>query len=821
MAKCKNILILMAVISVIISCKKDSFLQASVKDKLITLKIDEQTLSSRISLTEENSVVVTKWEENDQLDVWPRVSGGTSTVYQTVNDVSQFKIASGAGTKSATFTGSIIGITEEYPEYLNVIYRKNITNSGTGIGNRDSDGAFQCDATHMLLTSDLNKAPLILAGVFQKTEEKTYSPVGGRLLHGGVLFKINISGMDKSKVVKQMTMVGQTDKNMGLRPSFCLTSDGKFDYISAGGAKSGVITLTSEDESVKTDENGNLTVYAYIVPKNITKLVSDRTINILYGDGKEVKVGILKFAGKTIELGKCYTVDFEISSESGNEGENDDTGAIEGVFTESLQIYSYPNVIVEAGKLGHLKKSEKYNVSVIQGDKEYGVYVMQDYNTLKAEGNAQAKNFMTTYNHTANFSFKNSIQVKISRRDGGSMSNAVVYPKQKNYQYYVSGNDLIITLDRWAYIYVQVPGLKDDPLFVFADPYEENIPSVEDSEVLNASMSIEDIRNRITTTTKSTIYFRPGVYSFGTQTNNTYPGYKIPILSNKNYYISGGAVVIGSFSGESGVSNTKFYGRGVITACGKERIANTDGIPFNLYNTGGGTNNLIEGLQFNNPAHFCILSRGELITQYTKMFGWWHQTDGWGAESNSTIQDCFIKVNDDYIKIYRSNQTAKNIVMYKQINGAGIQLGWGTYGAAQNGTIEDIYIVNEDAKTPGIGNTAVVDLMNNGGSEINNMHFKNFYIENKIQMFLCLNSNGGKLSNFTFENIYEQKGAYNMNNYIITQTSNKGTYENFEFINYYINDNKVFSEDDMNLKQGYASDKKLINEVKLVTPVFR
>lgn len=500
---------------------------------------------------------------------------------------------------------------------------------------------------------------------------------------------------------------------------------------------------------------------------------------------------------------------------------NDETEENTAVMTETLQLYKYPDIIVEAGKLGHLKKSEVFNVSVIQENKEYDVYVMQDYNTLKAEGNAQAKNFMTTYNHTANFSFKNSIQVKVSRKDGGSMSNAVVYPKAKNYQYTVSGNDLLITLDKWAYIYVQVPGLDDDPLFVFADPYEENIPSLQESEVLDADMSIDEIKTKISNTSKATIYFRPGVYSFGTQTNNTYPGYKIPIVSNKNYYIPGGAVIIGSFSGESGASNTKFYGRGVITACGKERIANTDGIPFNLYNVGGGTGNVIEGLQFNNPAHFCILSRGELITQYTKMFGWWHQTDGWGAESNSTIQDCFIKVNDDYIKIYRSNQTARNIVMYKQINGAGIQLGWGTYGAAQNGIIEDIYIVNEDAKTPGIGNTAVVDLMNNGGSEINNMRFKNFYIENKIQMLLCLNSNGGKLSNFTFENIYEQKGAYQPNNYIITQNSNKGTYENFEFINYFINDNKVLSEEDMNLKQGYANDKKLVEDVKLVVPEFK
>lgn len=491
--------------------------------------------------------------------------------------------------------------------------------------------------------------------------------------------------------------------------------------------------------------------------------------------------------------------------------------------TETLQLYDYPDVIVEAGKLGHLRRSEKFTVSVTQDEEEHDVYVMQDYNTLKAEGtNNQAKNFMTTYNHSANFSFKNSVQIKVSRKDGGSMSDAVVYPKEKKYQYSVSGNDLIITLNSWAYVYVQVPDLKDDPLFIFADPIENNIPAPASCEVLDASMDISDIRTKITSTSKKTIYFKPGIYSFGSQTNNTYPGYKIPIVSDKNYYIPGGVVIIGSFYGESGISNTKFYGRGIITTCGKERIPNSDGIPFNLYYAGNGENNVIEGLHFNNPAHFCVLSRGQLTTQYTKMFGWWHQTDGWGGGDNSTIKDCFIKVNDDFIKIYAANQTADNIVMYKQINGAGIQLGWNAAGQASNCRITNIYVVNEDDKKPAsLTNTAVIDLVNNEGSIITDITFRDFYLENMVQMFLCLNNNNGKLNNFIFENIYEQQGANNENNYIVTKKEAQGTYSNFTFINYFIKDKQVLSEKNMNLIQGYDLGDNKVENVRLFTPIFR
>ena len=88
-------------------------------------------------------------------------------------------------------------------------------------------------------------------------------------------------------------------------------------------------------------------------------------------------------------------------------------------------------------------------------------------------------------------------------------------------------------------------------------------------------------------------------------------------------------------------------------------------------------------------------------------------------------------------------------------------------------------------------------------------------------MFICLNIHGGNLSNLTFENIYEKKGAYNKNNYFVTQINQKGSFNNIVFDNYYIEEKKISSGKEMNLIQGYATDKTLNQEITLFTPTFK
>lgn len=477
---------------------------------------------------------------------------------------------------------------------------------------------------------------------------------------------------------------------------------------------------------------------------------------------------------------------------------------------DSVCVYSYPNVILNSSE-GCLKQSDVYHVKVLQQGKSSDVYVLQDANTNQLDASNRVARLMTNNNHTAEFSFSGRIQVVISRKDGKTMNGSLVYPKVKKYDYTYKGKNLIINLSSWAYIYVETPDLNKNPLFIFADSIETDVPSKLNSEVLEPTMGIEELKYRIKTTKNDVIYFDKGIYLFGDKKGTDYEGFKIPLLSNKKYYVPGGAVIVGSFSNEGAVSHCKLYGRGIITGCGLGRLAGASSIPYNLYNTGVGHDNIIEGLQFNNPPHFCILSRGELKTQFTKMFGWYYQTDGWGGGDHSELRNCFIKVNDDFIKIYKDNMSVNNVIMYKQINGAGIQLGWNSYGSAKNCKIENIYIVKEDEKVPNLlSNTAVINMISNGGGTISGLLFKNIYVENTIQRFLGLCGSHGSVNDLRFENVYLPVNMFGCGNYVATYDDTQ--FRNFSFTDVFVGGMKLLRDADFDFRQYLVKDKRCITD---------
>ncbi len=492
----------------------------------------------------------------------------------------------------------------------------------------------------------------------------------------------------------------------------------------------------------------------------------------------------------------------------------------------TIKSYHYPEVIIDGEGLGYLKRSEFFAVEASDGTQSHEVYVMADRNqyqqTTLAEGKSNTSLIMTNHNHTAGFSFDGDIEVRVKRLDGGTLQGVEVLPKQKGYEHRVEGDELIISLSEWAYIYVSFPDLEKEPLFIFADPKETDAPSKDDNDVelLTADMSASQIKEIITSTTKRVIYFSEGVYNFDTKTlDDKYSGYQIPMLSNKEYYIPGGAVIVGSFYGDD-CENNKMHGRGIVTACGKIRLGSSRAIPYNLYlQGGGGRGNTLEGIHFNCPNHFAVLGRGDLKTRYCKMFGWWHQTDGWGGGDYAVIEDCFIKANDDFIKLYNLEQRVSNVVLYKQVNGAGIQLGWGSYARAHKTIVDGVYVVGDDPKPNGdVSNTAVVNLRTNKGSTMSDVVMRNIYVESDYQRFIGIDLTDGVFKNFTFENIQIEGNNISETNYFVLRDG-KGKYSNILFKDLVINGKKITSDDEWGVKQGYSNRDKRITKYKNVVKI--
>ena len=465
--------------------------------------------------------------------------------------------------------------------------------------------------------------------------------------------------------------------------------------------------------------------------------------------------------------------------------------------TAQVWVYDYPDTIVYTAVNGRNFRSVKYDVRVIQNDAVYPSYVLADYNTFP-DG---SRDKMTEWNHSTTFSFQGPVQVEVMKKDSSGIGTCNVYPLTLEIPWTIeNGNKLVITLDEPRKMYVEMQGMGEHPLFIFADPPEEEVPDPQgaDVELITTGMTALEVKTAINGTTKEVIYFEKGVHFYGEETNNTYPGYQLPVRSEKTYYIPGGAFVVGSLRG-SGVNNTTIRGRGIISACGKERLAQSESIPFNLiYLDNGGENQVVEGLTFTNPAHFVVLSRGQMAATNLKMFGWWHQTDGFGGEHGSSLHDAFIKVNDDFVKVYRDNQRFSNLVIYKQINGAAFQLGWNTYGSASGCKVSDIYIVKDDDKVPGsTSNTAVISLVNNGGSTISNNTFERIYIENDVQRTIGIKVQGGSVQNLWVSELYHS-GKDKAGNYLIAEDGGliKDVYLN---LNYY-GEKCMRSKEDYNMR---------------------
>ena len=193
----------------------------------------------------------------------------------------------------------------------------------------------------------------------------------------------------------------------------------------------------------------------------------------------------------------------------------------------------------ENAQTPNLKNFAQYDVKIRQNNKLYDSYVLADWNTYA--GAARPK--ITDWNHSTCFSFSGTVQVEVTKLDKINIGSCKIYPLVFNVPYSISGNKLVITLDQPRKLLVEMQGMEKQPLFIFADAPEVNVPDPKSKNVLliTTDMSAGQVKNAINTTNKPIIYFARGVHSYGDATNSSYPGFRLPVLRNKTYYIPGGA----------------------------------------------------------------------------------------------------------------------------------------------------------------------------------------------------------------------------------------------------------------------------------------
>ena len=365
------------------------------------------------------------------------------------------------------------------------------------------------------------------------------------------------------------------------------------------------------------------------------------------------------------------------------------------VYAENSGINVYPPV-------PGLTPSDKYSFKVRTEDSQNWLDPFAFVTTCQQGGetNRYYRHLEDWSNTYINFEMSNNIpvEIEISKVDGSSISTAVVHPAQKVNSCEVVNGKAYVRLNNPALFTVDIDGQMDTQdtgrvrmdgwgvesfyngppihtLTIFANPFLENKPSLNNPNVLTVTPG------QIPPSDGSwdVLYFLPGVHDIGRM---------FRLHSQKSYYIPGDAIVHGTMNNNrtwNDGHNIKIFGHGTLAG---ERIPHPqDEIPASLESDDwkyrpieiyGARNSTVEGITITDPAHHSLmLVNGYLLEEptnvhWTKIFSWRANGDGINPFGNVSVEDCFIRTQDDCL--YVNGRGIRRVVLWTDANGSSFVL---------------------------------------------------------------------------------------------------------------------------------------------------
>lgn len=274
--------------------------------------------------------------------------------------------------------------------------------------------------------------------------------------------------------------------------------------------------------------------------------------------------------------------------------------------------------------------------------------------------------------------------------------------------------------------------------------------------------------NNLDSITEEIVYFGPGAYYMPWYYHAQLPA------SVKWVYLAPGAFVKGAFQfvhDNQGVY--KFTGFGVVSGEKYVYEADTDnGYQHRIAsNCHGSCVKLLrlqasttmqqyldlQGVTFMEPPyHSFVVYGGEnnfqmRVENFKMVGGWYWQTDGIELYTNGTMKNTFFHSNDDVLKVYHSNLSIDNTVIWKNENGPVIQWGWAPRNM-DNVRVTNTYVIhNKMYWTDVKGNTCVINsapswsstdplAAPNAGTTVSNLTVENLYVEGKTNCAIRLHA---------------------------------------------------------------------------------
>lgn len=487
--------------------------------------------------------------------------------------------------------------------------------------------------------------------------------------------------------------------------------------------------------------------------------------------------------------------------------------------------------------------SDQYKVEIQDSKgnwKEAYVYL----NDARSDGNGSDRQKDRSFSYVT-FELNQALKVRVKRKEGATGSVKIrpsrlgistttvnsstveftLKPKQKVSVEF--GNEM-----KKCYFYDDAQCMKDI-LVLFADePADNELSSYSNSEIYYVSAGNHKSGYKSTlgnANGKSVVVFQPGVYDIG---------YWAVPTNIDHIHVEGGALVYGAIDVQpygnpdpndyqngwrqfNLKESFKLTGHGVISGSNIRWHLNK----FGVYEQNDMWWRLIKGVQFavenltlkdvtieDSPYWVMSFANDDdnrtkgTMTNFKLVGAWTYNNDGTPIPegANSSISDCFIHANDDAFKLYNSDSSINNCVVWQSENGAVFQTGWfpKTIDNVTTSNIDVIWL--ENWYHPG-NNLGLLNFANaGGGGTISNLNFNNIYVEGNVMRIIGLSpSNGQKFDGITFKNLivdqmnYDSQGTGRFN---YLTPSGSSSIKNVTFDNFKVAGNKVDNANEAKLE---------------------
>ena len=467
------------------------------------------------------------------------------------------------------------------------------------------------------------------------------------------------------------------------------------------------------------------------------------------------------------------------------------------VASGDIEVYAQP------GASQGVFESDKYQVKLMQGGVEHTSYVNRSFNNhtrtvganrpeVLLSDNEREARFRTDSNHWTSFSFEGSVSVEVMLPARVALNQVTVLPSARNIRPTMEANVLSFQLDQPGHFYVQVDGEEREPLFIFANKMPTARPNLLDEQVYTGDQVLANPA-LLDANTAQTIYFGPGVHTVSEPVFNSSgvvlgpesDAKRFPSLpSNTTVYIDGGAYVKGLFHVEDRVENVHFTGRGVLSGVDYPHQNATWANHMVEYEGFGNrsSNISIEGITIVDTPKTCITARnGPIVIDNVKCLSWHANSDAVGSGPGSQVTNSFFKVYDDVIKLFHSDITVDNTVIWHQQTGSAFQLSWNLRQDVTNVNVSNIDIIAADrrlgtvfdtggsasdfpgeSRDDGPINNALINMRNLNGARLTNINFNSIRYDAQPFQLLQLQlrdhragfrSGSGNLNGITVNNV--------------------------------------------------------------------